>query len=404
MSIEVRKQEYCFVPLPQAVQTASADYEEADAMRMYGSEDDGDDDVLIKDQPTRSWFYNPLHDLESILWIFVRQVLFQDHYLQPSDQSTVDYVTVKIDGKFERFPATEDSEQRIIRIKAYFDFGHGLFISHASRQDFLTSNQKLLKHLVDYPLLSAARPLGAALIKMRNDIVQEYAKWESKRYEIDHRCAEDLHLMFVNCLKFAIRTLAAVESGGYKLMARSLQSELAMIRDQEALSAAKQAPSTNSTSGSTGSSKRSRSDADIDDEDENAFAHPSKSPRTETNRSPHQQSVVTIDPLPVVASPPPPPTVPSPALVPKAAPKRKARAVPLPTRTLRSHTLKTVVKTESDPEPTVLSPSPPPAPVRGRKAASTAARGRGKATKNNEAIRAAAKVAAKVKNTTRKGR
>lgn len=407
MSIEVRHQKYCFKPMEQIVQTASCtNFEEVDAMRMVDSKlVKKPPAVMVKGSLTRSWFFNPLHDLESILWIFARQVLYQDHYLEQLNSSAVHYVTVPIDDKFVRFPAAEDSEERTLRVKAYFNLGHGLFVSRAQRQFFLTSNQQLLMYLMNYPLLPAARPLGVALRSMRNDIVQEYMKWESKPEEIDHRCAEELHLMFVDWLKFAYEALSAVEDGDYQLMTRSLQSEMAMIRDQEAMAAANRAPSTNSTSGSTSSSKRSRSDTDDRDEDADTVAHPYKSPRTETNHSPSQRSAVAVDSLPSVAPPSLPalpPPVPAPVVVPKAGPKRKARVIPLPTRTLRSHTLK-VVKTESTPQPSIpsLPPPPPPAAARGRK---TASRGRGKATKNNDAVRAAAKVAAKVKNTTRKGR
>lgn len=361
MSIEVRDQEYHFAPLEKIVRAAMANLDEVDAMRMDAFNLAQKPRAMIdQEHLIKPWFYNPLHDVESILWIFARQVLYQDHYLQRFENSTVDYVTVPIDDTFVRFPATEDPEDRTRRIKAYSALGHGLFVSHASRKTFLMINQRLLQHLVDHPLLPAARPLGVALKNMRNDLVREYTKWEGMD-EINCRCAEEVHLMFVDWLKWAYEALSSVEGGEYTLMARWLQSEMAMIRDREAM-----APSTNSTSGS---SKRSRSDA----EDEKFIA---KSPRTESSRSPHQHSVC---PLPV--SPPPPPPAPI------RAPKRKARAVSLPTRTLRSHAPKTV-KTDSATEPTI--PPLPPAPVLGQ----------GKATKNNGATRAEEKV----KNTTRKGR
>lgn len=406
MSIEVRNQTYYFEPMEEIITGAYANLKDIQtAMRKAGSKPNGKTYTMtVKSSRTRSWFYNPLHDLESIFWILARQVLYQDHYLQRLNGFSANIVTVPIGDDLVRFPPAEDSRDRVCRIKAYFALGHGLFISRAHRQAFLQSNKQLSGHLIAYPLLPAVRPLGVALTKMRNDIVKEYIKWEADLDNIDYRCAEQLHVMFANALKCAYDALSVVEDGNYEIMSRSLQSEMAMIRDQEATEAANRAPSTNTTSEVTSSSKRSRDDTD--DTGEDAILHPSKSPRTEANRSPHQQSVEAIDSSsPVVAPSLPafPPPIPAPVVIPKAGPKRKARVIPLPTRTLRSHTLRTL-KTESAPEPPILSLPPSSAPVRGRKTASRVARGRGKATKNNEAVRAAAKVAAKVKNTTRKGR
>lgn len=395
MSIEVRSQKYCFVPFRRSVKRQSRTVIDESKALCLNAEGPLMEVTIpeVDTVLTRTWFYNPLHDMESIFWIFARQVLYQDHYLCRLDDTTVNHIVVPIGDKAVQFPTTEDPADRVRRIKAYSIVGDGLFVSRTHRHTLLTDSIQINMHLVAHPLFPAVRPLGAILTMMRDTLVEQYEKWEAALDKIDHRCAEELHVAFMGMLKDAYHAIRNVEAGNYNIMARSLQSEMAMIRDQEAMDTANKVPLTNSASGSTTSSKRSRSDAD--DSDEDAIAHPSKSARTATNHSPRRPSIEDIDSLPVV-------TVPRPAPVPKAGPKRTTRVVPFPTRTLRSHTLK-VVKAESTPQPSIpsLPPPPNPAAAHGRK---TASRGRGKATKNNDAVRAAAKVAAKVKNKTRKGR
>lgn len=355
---------------------------------------------------TRGWFYNPLHDMESVLWLLARQLLFQDHYLHwvPDDKDP--QAPAEPPGDNIVLQTTETAEDRTRRIMAYFIFGHSLFVSRTGRLGFVRDPRCLPNQLDHHHLHPVVHWLGGVLTKMRDDLADEYIKHEADPTKIDHLCAEELHVKFSRVLGAAYMDFGDVENGRFEVMTRSLQAEMEMLREQAKMAAKAAAPSEVS-SGAT-SSKRSR-DESADEEAEELITHPSKSPRTETNQSPRRSPIEAAtppQPLPLPASPissaiPVPPIdhiIPS--VLPKVHPKRKVLAVPPATRTLRSHARKEV-KLESVPQP--RSPSPPPAPARTRKTIPTATR-KAKATKNNEAVRAAARVAEKIKTRNRKGR
>lgn len=413
MSVEVRSRKYHFRKMKRipAVQARRRTMKEIDqrsrnapsAPESRGVEG-GEEEEEQFTGTTGVWFYNPLHDLESILWLFVRQLLFQDHYVQWSSTKTSSQPTSKHEGKPFRAPAEESSEQRSQRITAYFTFSHPLFISRGNRLTFMRDHLCLAEQFDSHPLHPAVHWLGAVLTKMREDIVEEYIKHEADPSKIDHLCAEELHVKFTQNLSDALDEFIRRENGQFEVMARSLQAEMEKLIEQAKTVVQAAAPSEVTTVSQ--SSKRSREDSA--DEDDESTSRPSKSPRTETNqsprRSPIESSAPQLSPAPVFPVPPAVSVTPAaprtPAIVPKARPKRRIPAVPPTTRTLRSHA-RNALKPECAAQPS--APSPPPAPVRMRQVPPTAARG-SKVTKNNEAARAAAKIAAKIKTKTRKGR
>lgn len=96
MSVEVLSQTYCFgqmekIPPVKPSHKTMAEYDrltrKVAPVRGPGGRTPTQEQSTI---PARGWFYNPLHDLESILWLFVRQLLFRDHYIQwpPADTSS----------------------------------------------------------------------------------------------------------------------------------------------------------------------------------------------------------------------------------------------------------------------------------------------------------------------------
>lgn len=338
------------------------------------------------------WCYNPLHDMESIAWLFARALLYRDHYFQRVDGLPVTpFVIGNGENTVDPF-AEEDPEERIQRIKAYYTFGRALFVTRTARYKTMYQSQYLGAYLRAHPLFPGVVPLRAILINMRNKLVEQYKNVESDVTAIDHTCAEELTLDFMQELGTGYEYLTDVADNGYEIQTRSLQSEFELFCQQD-------------KSIFPAGTKRSRDEEDDDDEDD-SVSRPPKSPRTDTNSSPRKSPAVVpslnpATPPAVVAT-----TIPadpkyaqsdSPPANPDTRPKRHTAGVPPATRTLRSHARKIATLKTASPSPKLPSPA---RPARSRKPASR----KGKATKNDEAVRAAAKVAAKVKSKTRKGR
>lgn len=410
MSIEARNQQYYFKPTRKTtVSLAPKTAREIDEMLANGSLAKEVEPAVMnvgldQSDTTKGWFYNPLHDLESILWLFARQLLFQDQYLQWTDGRAVNEASVRAEGSVTHPPLIETPEERVQRLMAYFTFGYSLFVNRTDRVSFIRDPRWIPHQLDHHRLHPAVRGLGDILSKMRDNLEAQYIKHEAQLEKIDHLCADELHYAFANDLTDAYVIIKKIEDGKFDIMTRSLQAQVEKLHEQAKMAAQEAAPSEASTVSQ--SSKRSREDSA--DDDEESTSHPSKSPRTETNQSPRRFPIETPEPqlssVPVLPVSPPLPVAPAnnatPAIVPKARPKRSIPAVPPTTRTLRSHA-RNALKLECAPPPP--APSPPPAPKRMRKVPLTAARG-GKVTKNNEVARAAAKIAAKIKTKTRKGR
>lgn len=346
MAVEVEDQGYCFPP------------EWLDDLKndRYTAEDDEDSDSDSEGDRTpdpgklatapkwdaatgiikEGWCYNPLHDMESIVWLFARGLLYRDHYFQRVDGIPVTpFVIGKGENAIDPF-AEENSEERIKRIKAYYTFGRGLFVTRTTRYKTMYQSRYLGAYLKAHPLFPGVVPLRGTLIQMRKTLVEQYHKAELDIATIDHTCAKELTTAFMNQLRIGHQYLMEVADRGYEIHTRSLQAEFEMFCQQD-------------RSGCSAGTKRSRDEVDDDGEEEkDSVSHPAKSPRTETNSSPHPSPVAGPSRLPatpaaaavaVAATIPtiPEPVEPSspPATNPPARPTRRTAGVPPATRTLR---------------------------------------------------------------------
>lgn len=303
-----------------------------------------------------TWFYNPLHDMESIFWLMLYFITNKDIVLgAPIERMDC----------FDFAAETEDDRRR--RILAHWNFGLTLFSSRQGRERVIGSQGVLSKHLLTNPLHPAITPLADILCRLRNALTNHYFTIERNPPSIHHNSGQEVHDAYAALLQDAVAHLQIVP---FEVEVRSLRGAV------EALPKSCQQERVDQTSKSVIStgSKRVREDGDAGREPKSqrvSLDQKSPSRTTSPDASPRDEA-------------------------PAAAATEATPGVPLPTtRVLRSHSRKAAAKT--------FPPSPRPA-ARACKAMTPKPR-KGKATKNHEAVKAAAKVAAtKVKNKTRKGR
>lgn len=292
-----------------------------------------------------TWFYNPLHDMESILWLILYFTTNKDVFLGPSIDRENPYVFVQ-----------ETDEELRRRIMGHWNLALTLFSSRSGRDRIMLANGALADHLSSSPLHPSIEPLAAIIAELRDNLAATYRKIESNPPSINHESGAEIHEAFKGSLEEAYDHLLTVP---FDVQVRSLRGAVERL------------PQSSSTAHASIGSKRVR---DQDEED----GRPTKSQRV----SVEQRS-------------------PSPAA--SAGDQREESVhetkvvVPPPTRVLRSHSRKAAAEAK-----TPLSP--PRTVPRSRKVAAPNAR-KGNATKNHEAAKAAAKVAAtKTRSRTRKGR
>lgn len=302
-----------------------------------------------------TWFYNPLHDMESIFWLMLYFITNKDIVLgAPIERMDC----------FDFAAETEDDRRR--RILAHWNFGLTLFSSRQGRKDVIGTQGVLSDHLLRNPLHPAIAPLADILCRLRNALTNHYFTIERNPPSIHHNSGQEVHDAYAALLQNAFAHLQTVP---FEVEVRSLRGAIEALPKSYQQERVDKVVKSVIMSTSTGL-KRGREDGDA-------------------GRQPKSQRV-SLDQK-----------SPSRTTSPDAFPRDEAsapakRSVPLPpTRILRSHSRKAAAKTSP--------PSPRPA-VRARKAVAPKPR-KGKATKNHEAAKAAAKVAAtKVKSKTRKGR
>lgn len=379
MAVEVKDQRYWFTPLVRDrldgnLRVISA---EAAFRKVVVSEPVVRNTSWELAEPVvnEGWCYNPLHDMESIGWLFARSILYQDHYFERMGHIPMVQFGFKSGGKIIDPLAAETVEKRIERIKAYYVFGRALFVTRTERYTAMYRDL-LNSQLQANPLFPGIAPLGGVLKIMRNKLVEQYQRAEMDITTIDHTCAKEVTLEFIRQLHNAYEYLQDVASSGYEIKTRSLQSEFELFCQQDG-------------SAFSARTKRPR-DGDNDDY---SVSHPSKFLRTETSSYPYLSPNAGPPLLPATSSTAVlVATATSVALKPAEQVRRRTAGVLPATRTLRSHTRKTTTLKAVETPPAYSSPARTSKPVSRQV----------KVTKDDGAVRGAAGVAADVKSKTRK--
>lgn len=269
---------------------------------------------------------------------------------------------------FDFAAETEDDRRR--RILAHWNFGLTLFSSRHGRNNVIGTQGVLSDHLLRNPLHPA---LADILCRLRNALINHYFTIERNPASIHHNSGQEVHDAYAALLQDAFAHLQTVP---FEVEVRSLRGAVEALPKSYQQERVDEVFKSVITSASAGS-KRVREDRD-------AGRQPKSQRVSLDQKSPSRTTSPDAFPRDEASAP--------------AATDAK-RSVPLPpTRVLRSHSRQAAAAKASPP-----SPGPHPA-ARARKAVAPKPRN-GKATKNHEAAKAAAKVAAaKVKSKTRKGR
>lgn len=426
MSVEVRLQSYKFTP------DCGNPKDDNSIWKRVASRVVKPRETTSRKVERRTWFYNPLHDFESIFWLTLNFLANKDVYCVPSIPNSATE-----DEEFEEYAfEDEPDEERRQRILSYWNFGRTLFAGRSGRVDVLCVDGTLSKFLDDHPLHPALVPLADLLVDMRTALVNAYRRVEADASPITHRSAPELSRMFGVALMDVQAHLKRVR---YRIEVRSLKQAVDALpksyQDQrtDAPPPPLIAPAPTPTEGASASSNTKRRRIKVDDEDEyvDSNKRKSKSPRTSvdhkspTSRVPTSKSTKSVHsgrgkqkgrkrnarkakgrkprrgqavsgsapivpplPLPLPLPLPPPQANPEPD-APPTQPKP-------PTRVLRSHT-RGIIASKASPPPA----SPVVARARKETAAATIRKPKG-AAKAKETAKVAAKVATKAKPKSRR--
>lgn len=342
MAIEVRAQEFGFT---RRNTDKVSSHSKANARRKMAR----NIDVAAPVRPPQhlvgnnyTWFYNPIHDMESIFWLMLYFIVNKDVFLgRPIHRRNT----------FDFPPETEEQLRR--RVLEHWNFGLTLFSGRTGRDWVMLVDTALANTLIKNPLHPAITPLAATVVKIRDALTESYRKVEVNPPLIDHQSGAEVHAVFKECIDEALNHLQRVP---FDVQIRSLRGAVEKL------------PKSSSTHASTGSKRLWSGEEEVE-------------PKAKSQRVSMEQKS------------------PSHAASPDSQPQKAAptKAVPLPTRVLRSHARKAAAEVKASP------PSPHPVP-RSRKAAVPTSL-KVKATKDHEAVKAATRIAAtKAKTKTRKGR
>lgn len=224
MSVEVHHMRYMF-PRPCS-QHAAPVRKPVQAFRdliLQPRSDAGPAPNQDTDSPLIPWFYNPLHDMESMFWLMAYYVLFRDVYLPDSP----------------RFPppfAEESEAERARRIKAQFEFVQCLFVQRdlSERQALMMVHNSLSDKLKEAPLHPALRPIGVCLLQARSALHNAYTNAEKSLPILladASSIASDLYMDFPSILHEMRQRL--VDAGVGNLQGRHLSEAYGAIVVEE---------------------------------------------------------------------------------------------------------------------------------------------------------------------------
>lgn len=419
MSIEVRSQEYIFI---EQIPGFADDDDDTDTEDDDDEDDEGDSyleelaetnvggsnvrfvpKARVVKKAHKTWFYNPLHDFESIFWLTIHFFINKDFHCIPDMPASAPGVPheVLMVYSFEE----ESDEQRRSRIVNHWNFGRSLFAGRAGRTDVLGMGGVLARFLSKHPLHPALEPLDRTLERMREILVAAYIRIERNTSTINHTSARRLPKRFVKLLDGAVRHIG---STGHLIEIQSLKRAVDALPTSDQTQR-EDAPLT-IPSHPTSSTKKRCKPADDDEYVEATSARKSKSPRISMEhtsptsrvpseskgRKPKRGKRKAVQGRRGTGRRLPPTCAPFLESTPQSAPSDAAPAPPPPppqppTRVLRSHTRNAV-------EPVPAPPAPPASPpaTRTRKPTTVGRRAKDMA-KATETANAATKIASKSK-------
>lgn len=257
------------------------------------------------------WFYNPLHDMESVEWIAIDTVLHHSPICKFPRNSPF-----RLDYK-------EGIIQRWERLINASNASYGLFVERSERWSLMVCDGDLAETLSN-TLHPALQPLASKFVGMRDFLARSYRKAEENPATIDRGSAEDVCMFFASTLMEIADHIALLECD---------------MRLQPLSSAANKMPQRYKdmlvgweSPGSIAISKKRVRNVEFTDEsaaeDEgDEDLPPAKSARISLDHSPHGL------PCPGLSS-----SLASPSHIPQNDKRRRnSVALPPPTRTLRSH-------------------------------------------------------------------
>lgn len=207
MALEVQHREYYFRPSPHRELSPASD-SDSDASALSAAQRSPNSDLLkrvedsLRNAPRKipkifrspspppkdtPWFYNPLHDMESIAWIAWKTVIANDiAYNFPKGSRHETYEE-----------GIEDCRERLaLAAKATRKLFHGRmdrFIVIATERNLYYTVAECI-----HPLLRPAIPTFA---RLRETLVGAYREVEKDTVTIDHTCADGVHEVFAELLK-----------------------------------------------------------------------------------------------------------------------------------------------------------------------------------------------------------
>lgn len=277
MSVEVDAMEYKFQPMPKGgtytrfrkfASKFDTGFDDNPALVREDGSDAGssdDDSSVVKpkensEDTVQKWAYNPIHDLESLFWLFFFFVAWHDVFVVPkktgtdeattiakppenpsksgntfdisdSDSDPDSDLTVKLPTRYQESP-----EARADRIKAWYTFGEGLFIKRDSRLPVLSVPTRLENFVKEHPLHPAMKKMGDFLIACRNSLGSAYLEAEKDISSLSSgerrlKVAEGLHEDLFAILMLARQSVS--RGDGWVVHIRRLGRQEWKLRQQE---------------------------------------------------------------------------------------------------------------------------------------------------------------------------
>lgn len=209
------------------------------------SESSDDDSSAIKpkensEDTAHKWAYNPIHDMESLFWLFFFFVAWHDVFVllvkpdadeatpinkpsetptKPQSPSSHDSDTSDSDSDSDpdsdldldptvKLPTrySESPEARADRIKSWYAFGEGLFVKRDARLPVLSLPTRLEGFIKEHPLHPATKKMGGFLIACRDSLASAYFEAEKdiaslssseRRLKVAAGLHEDLFTIFM---------------------------------------------------------------------------------------------------------------------------------------------------------------------------------------------------------------
>lgn len=192
MSIEVSGQEYAFEPKTKRGKTVGNATMDSDWLRKLTRKKPvavARPGTPVAPTKRHTWFYNPLHDMESIDWLLLYFLGNKDIRCVPLSKARV-----KVEKTFTFRP--ESARGRNRRIFYHYLFARTLFGDRSKREGMMLVDKRLPNHLHDHPLHPSISPLAAPLLTIHDALVSRYRQVEKNPAKINGTCADGLHDVF----------------------------------------------------------------------------------------------------------------------------------------------------------------------------------------------------------------